>query len=112
VNRFDNVFFRLFVLRQRLHKEILVWQMLKHENVLPLLGITFDVGRNNPMGMVSPWVENGDLSSYLNHCGAALALWDRLRIVSNNNDISNPSKGTYMMLLMPALRGSCRFAIS
>ena len=76
--------------------------MLKHENVLPLFGITFDVGRNNPMGMVSPWVENGNLGGYLNRCGTTLALWDRLRIVSDNNN--NLFRGTYTVtLFMPAL---------
>ena len=57
--------------------------MLDHENILPLLGITFDFGRDNPMGMVSPWLENGDLNGYLERCGAALALCERFRIVSD-----------------------------
>jgi hypothetical protein len=60
--------------------------MLDHENILPLLGVTFDFGRDNPMGMVCPWLENGNLNGYLDRCGATLALCGRFRIVSNDHD--------------------------
>ena len=43
-------------LAQRLQKEMLVWHKLDHKNILPLLGITFEFGRDNPIGMVCPWV--------------------------------------------------------
>jgi hypothetical protein len=69
-------------LLQRLRKELLVWHKLDHENILPLLGITFDFGRGNPMGMVCPWVENGNLNGYLSR-QEALAEADRFRIVSS-----------------------------
>jgi hypothetical protein len=78
--------------RQRLSKEIQVWKMLDHENILPLLGVTFDFGRDNPMGMVSPWLENGNLNGYLDRRGAALALCDRFRIVSDDHDLSMHGK--------------------
>ena len=67
---------------QRLRNEILVWQKLDHENILPLFGITYDFGRDNPMGMVCPWIENGNLNGYLER-RADLALCDRFRIVSS-----------------------------
>ena len=70
---------------QRLNKEILVWQKIDHENIIPLLGITFDFGRDGPMGMVCPWLENGNLNGYLDRCGAALALCGRFRIVSSGH---------------------------
>ena len=69
-------------LLQRLRKELLVWHKLDHENILPLLGITFDFGRGNPMGMVCPWVENGNLNGYLGR-QEALPQADRFRIVSS-----------------------------
>ena len=69
-------------LAQRLHKEILVWHKLDHENILPLLGITFDFGRGNPMGMVCPWVDNGNLNGYLERYQTTLSLRDRFRTVS------------------------------
>ena len=62
----------------------MVWQKLNHENILPLLGITFDFGRDNPMGMVCPWLENGNLNGYLERQGDVLALRDRFRIVSSD----------------------------
>ena len=34
------------------------------------------------MGMVCPWLDNGNLNSYLDKHGATLALCDRFRIVS------------------------------
>ena len=79
---------------QRLHKEILVWNMLKHENILPLFGITFDFGRNNPMGMVCPWLQNGNLNGHLERCGAALEKWDRFKIVSCRKDSSSTEQLT------------------
>jgi hypothetical protein len=56
--------------------------MLKHNNIVPLLGITFDFGPNHPMGMVCPWLENGNLNGYLERCGATLVTPDRFNIVS------------------------------
>jgi len=70
-------------MNKRLHKEIQVWQTLNHENILPLYGITFGFGRNNSMGMVCPWMENGTLNYYLERCGAILSLRDRFRILCN-----------------------------
>ncbi|KIM75199.1 hypothetical protein PILCRDRAFT_681820 [Piloderma croceum F 1598] len=67
-------------MNKRLRKELLVWHKLDHENILPLLGITFDFGRGNPMGMVCPWVENGNLNGYLARHNA-LAEADRFRIL-------------------------------
>jgi hypothetical protein len=67
---------------QKLHKEILVWHRLRHENILPLLGITFDFGRDNPTGMVCPWLDNGNLNNYLSRGGAAVPMCDKFKIVS------------------------------
>jgi hypothetical protein len=47
-----------------------VWHALEHENILPLLGITYEFGRDKPMGMVCPWLDNGNLNSYLDKHGA------------------------------------------
>jgi hypothetical protein len=65
-----------------LRKEILVWQVLEHQNILPLLGITYDFGRNKPMGMVCPWLDNGNLNSYLEK-RATFSIPGRFRIVSS-----------------------------
>jgi hypothetical protein len=72
---------------QRLNKEILVWHKLDHENIIPLLGITLDFGRDGPMGMVCPWLDNGNLNGYLDRCGAALTLCERFGIVSSEQHL-------------------------
>jgi serine/threonine protein kinase len=65
---------------QRIRREIAIWQGLKHENVLPLLGITSDFGRY--MSLVSPWLENGSLMQYLDKNRDTLGVTRRLQLVS------------------------------
>ena len=64
-----------------------MWEKFDHENILPLFGITFDFGRDSPMGMVCPWLKNGDLNGYLKRHGAAIVSYDRFRIVSSKKYI-------------------------
>lgn len=42
--------------------ELYAWSKAKHENILELLGVAHFRGR---IAMISPWMENGSLSSYL-----------------------------------------------
>jgi hypothetical protein len=70
--------------------------MLKHNNIVPLLGITFDFGPNNPMGMVCPWLENGNLNGYLERRSAALMAWDPFQIVSGKEDSLLQNDSTYI----------------
>ncbi|KIM74971.1 hypothetical protein PILCRDRAFT_688571 [Piloderma croceum F 1598] len=69
------------ILNKRLRKEILVWHALEHQHILPLLGLTYDFGRDKPMGMVCPWLDNGNLNGYLDRHAATLTLRDRFRIL-------------------------------
>ncbi|KAJ7191688.1 kinase-like protein, partial [Mycena pura] len=48
---------------QKLRREVAVWYRLDHPNVVPLFGITYDFGTS--LSMVSPWLPNGTLDSYL-----------------------------------------------
>ncbi|KAJ7036895.1 kinase-like domain-containing protein, partial [Mycena alexandri] len=48
---------------QKLRREVAVWYRLDHPNVVPLLGITYDFGTS--LSMVSPWLPNGTLHTYL-----------------------------------------------
>jgi serine/threonine protein kinase len=66
--------------RQRIRREILVWQRLNHENVLPLLGTVSHFGRF--MSMVSPWMDNGSLMQYLQECADDMSLARRLQLVT------------------------------
>jgi hypothetical protein len=60
---------------------VAIWQGLRHENVLPLLGITLDFGRY--MSFVSPWLANGSLIQYLERNGGELDLYSRLQLVGD-----------------------------
>ena len=51
---------------------------MDHENIVPLLGITSDFGST---GMVSPWMEKGNLTIYLKMF-KNLSVTERLRLVS------------------------------
>ncbi|KAF4569714.1 hypothetical protein EYR40_008693 [Pleurotus pulmonarius] len=50
-------------IRQKFCREALVWQHLKHPNVLPFIGI--DPENFESLCIVSPWMENGTALSYL-----------------------------------------------
>jgi serine/threonine protein kinase len=55
-------------------------KQLHHENLLPLLGFSHDFG---PLpAMVSPWIHNGSLTTYLEHYFTELTIEQKLRIVS------------------------------
>jgi len=47
-------------------RELRIWQKLRHPNILPFLGITFDLDPNGLIPQaVSPWMNNGPLVHYL-----------------------------------------------
>ncbi|KAG9100520.1 hypothetical protein FS749_014764 [Ceratobasidium sp. UAMH 11750] len=48
--------------RKRAMRELYVWSRVKHQNVQELIGIVMFQGR---LGMVSPWMENGNLAEYV-----------------------------------------------
>ncbi|KAF8594853.1 hypothetical protein BDV93DRAFT_409078, partial [Ceratobasidium sp. AG-I] len=47
---------------QRAMRETYVWSKARHENVQELSGVIMFQGH---LGMVSPWMENGNLQKYL-----------------------------------------------
>ena len=49
-------------LSQRFAKEAVGWKWLRHENILPFLGVT---SNPPPFSMVSPWMENEDIMSFI-----------------------------------------------
>ncbi|KXN83012.1 RGS domain-containing serine/threonine-protein kinase A [Leucoagaricus sp. SymC.cos] len=52
--------------RTYLNREAVVWHKLKHENILPFLGLANDLGRfESCPAMISPYCERGTISDYL-----------------------------------------------
>ncbi|KAF7318578.1 hypothetical protein HMN09_00368200 [Mycena chlorophos] len=45
--------------------EGLIWRQLSHPNLLPFFGAYYLDGGHGRVGLVSPWMENGDVASYL-----------------------------------------------
>lgn len=64
-------------LRKELYKEAIVWRQLNHNNVASFLGFCKDLFPDR-IALVSPWMTNGDLSSFLKSNPEA----NRLRFVS------------------------------
>ena len=48
---------------QRFCKEAIGWKALRHENVLPLLGVMMIA---NQLAMVSEWMVNGNINEFIN----------------------------------------------
>lgn len=61
---------------QRFCKEVVVWRFLRHPNILPLVGVMMS---KNLFAMVSDWMANGDINSFVE----AHPEVDRLRLVSS-----------------------------
>ncbi|KIJ09453.1 hypothetical protein PAXINDRAFT_172480 [Paxillus involutus ATCC 200175] len=64
---------------KKLRRELKVWARLKHENILPLFGVATGFGPFT--ALVCPWMDNGTLTSYLEHNREQLSLRDRLELL-------------------------------
>jgi len=49
-------------MRSRFCREAVAWKALRHENILPLLGVTMTEGQ---LVMVSEWMENGSIDEFV-----------------------------------------------
>ncbi|KAF5351141.1 hypothetical protein D9756_008335 [Leucocoprinus leucothites] len=52
---------------KNLSREALLWGQLSHPNILPFYGIHINELKRNRFGLVSPWMENGNVVNYLKH---------------------------------------------
>ncbi|KAG6808431.1 hypothetical protein H0H92_004134 [Tricholoma furcatifolium] len=50
---------------QALSREIMPWGQLCHENILPFYGISYIDGEGGKLGLVSPFLENGNVVQFL-----------------------------------------------
>ncbi|THU93870.1 kinase-like protein [Dendrothele bispora CBS 962.96] len=58
-------------------EEAILWRQLEHPNVLPFLGLYFLESNPKSVSLISPWMDNGDLSSYLKNHARDLEAVDR-----------------------------------
>lgn len=64
---------------QRLRRELIIWQKLIHDNILPLYGVALGFGPFT--AMVCPWAKNGSLIMYL-ESHRDLLIAERFKLVS------------------------------
>jgi serine/threonine protein kinase len=65
---------------QRIQRELRICARLEHRNVLPVYGYAHGFGIL--MAIVSPWAENGNLTTYLKKKSVELDIIRRFQIVS------------------------------
>jgi len=65
---------------QRILRELKICMRLKHQNIMPVHGYTSGFGPF--MAIVSPWAENGNLSTYLERDDTSLTVIRRFQIVN------------------------------
>ncbi|KAG2053204.1 kinase-like protein [Suillus hirtellus] len=98
-------------INHKLEREIKIWTGLKHQYILCLLGIATGFGPFR--ALVSPWMPNGTLNSYLRE-NTTLARMDRLRIITeglkylHDNDVIHGDLTSKNVLI--AVDGSPRLA--
>lgn len=65
---------------QRIRRELRICALLYHKNILPVYGWTSGFGPF--IAIVSPWAENGNLMTYMEHSGETLTVIRRFQIVN------------------------------
>ncbi|KAF8556854.1 kinase-like protein [Imleria badia] len=64
-----------------IYREVGIWRRLDHKNIVPFLGITHGFGISRNISLVSLWMPNGSLHSFLMQCGDRLTLTHRLQLL-------------------------------
>ena len=68
----------------------MTWKSLRHENVLPLVGVTMS---ENRFEMVSEWMPNGSINEFVKvHKGV-----NRFELVSFHRNVSQSSSYSYSL---------------
>ena len=64
-----------------IRRELEIWMRVNHANVVPFLGITYGFGREGNASLVSLWMANGTLDTFLENYDDCLTDAHRLRLV-------------------------------
>lgn len=73
--------YRVLVASQIVRRELRVWRKLSHENVVPFLGVAHGFGLRNSTSLVSLWMPNGTLQSFIANHDNRLIATHRLHLV-------------------------------
>ncbi|KAH7890560.1 kinase-like domain-containing protein, partial [Phlebopus sp. FC_14] len=65
---------------QSLRRELGIWKRLDHPNIVPFLGTAFGFGPHT--SLISVWMCNGTLQSFLEVRGSSLTITDRFHLAS------------------------------
>ena len=76
-----------------------MWKYLRHQNIVPLLGIT-----STPLQLISDWMPGGDLTGYIEECPSV----DRLDLVGVPRIVLYPilTPAPSFLVLLEALTSS------
>ncbi|KAG8941692.1 hypothetical protein FRC03_004181, partial [Tulasnella sp. 419] len=103
-------------LNKRFIREVLLWQKLRHPNVVPLLGLTMDP-QNLPT-LVSPWYCNGNVIQYLeshrgcNRLGLAIDVANGLSYLHSIPVVHGDIKGENVLIDANGHASLCDFGMS
>ena len=64
-----------------IRRELGIWRRLKHDNIVPFLGIAYGFGMHDAVSLVSSWMPNGTLASFLEEHDNELGVAHRLQLV-------------------------------
>ena len=54
---------------QRFYREVILWETLSHPNILKLVGVQEDIGKQQVV-TVSEWMTHGNIMDYIEHNSA------------------------------------------
>ena len=64
-----------------LRRELGIWRRLKHDNIVPFLGIAYGFGMDGAMSLVSLWMPNESIHKFLAQYDDSLGVVHRLQFV-------------------------------
>ena len=70
-----------------IRRELGIWRRLEHPNIVPFLGIAYGFGRQGQASLVSLWMANGSLQSFLGKHDEELTIARRLQLVRDCSEL-------------------------
>ena len=64
-----------------IRRELGIWKRVKHPNIVPFLGITYGFGMEGNASLVSLWIPNGTLLTFLENYDDHITDAHRLQLV-------------------------------